>query len=97
MKKLILVFSVLLLLMSAGAVHASSDIKVVINMSTDPATFSAEIYLDGKLVATSTNFYGSEKPDAKPVVSNGMVDIRVQRRVIYKAYIDNVIIDFSEK
>ena len=73
------------------------NIKVVINMSTDPAAFSAEIYLDGKLVATSTNFYGSEKPDAKPIVSNGMVNIRVQRRVIYKAYIDNVVIDFSEK
>ena len=71
------------------------NVKAVVNLESDPSLFSAELYIDGALVATSKNYYGSEK-NSTASTSNSLVNIRVQRRVLYKAYIDNAVISFAE-
>ena len=69
------------------------NIKIVLNTA---AGFEAKIYLDGSLVATSHNFYGSHTSGSTPSASRDFVNIRVQRRVKYEAYIDNVVVSFAD-
>ena len=69
------------------------NLKVVVDTTSG---FEARIYLDGALVATSQNFYGSHTSGSSPSASRDFVNIRVQRRVKYEAYIDNVVVSFAE-
>ena len=69
------------------------NIRIVVDTTSG---FEARIYLDGALVATSQNFYGSHTSGSSPSASRDFVNIRVQRRVKYEAYIDNVVVSFAE-
>jgi hypothetical protein len=71
------------------------NIKVVVDISGKADSFSATLYLDGVAVGESKNFYGSHNASASPTGDFKYVNIRVQRRVTYEAYLDNVVIDFE--
>ena len=68
------------------------NLKVVVDTASG---FAASLYVDGELVSTSQNFYGSHTSGSSPSASRDFVNVRVQRRVKYEAYIDNVTISFE--